>query len=143
MNEVDANANNDADNRSRPIATLSTHILDSVRGGDAVGVRVALHRIGDDGARSLLFEARTDADGRLRQSIALDGDDDARYELVFHVAEYFDKCFDERFADRESPNAPRQSPLRETAVRLAMPDPNGAYHLPMMIAPHSCALWCA
>jgi len=42
---------------------LSTHVLDTVKGRPAPGVRIALHEIGGS-ARALLKETVTNADGR-------------------------------------------------------------------------------
>ncbi|HAF42710.1 MAG TPA: hydroxyisourate hydrolase [Sphingobium sp.] len=63
--------------------SLSTHILDTMHGQPAAGVTVSLW-LGDD----LLFEGRTDADGRcpaLRDLALVAG----RYRLSFAIGDYF------------------------------------------------------
>ena len=119
------------------MATLTTHVLDSMNGIHAAGVGVTLHRISPSGERSLLFKAVTDADGRLRESLALEpADAGVTCELVFQVADYF-----ARFA--ETPSSGDAGILREAVFRFRLPDPDGACHVPIMMAPNSYSLWCS
>ena len=65
------------------MSSLSTHVLDTVSGRPAAGVRLRLF----SGA-SVLFEGQTDADGRcpaLRE-LTLEG---GQYRLEFEIAAYF------------------------------------------------------
>ena len=55
---------------------ISTHVLDTARGGPAVGVRVELYR-GDE----LLASRDTDAEGRIRELADVEP---GVYRLVFH-----------------------------------------------------------
>jgi 5-hydroxyisourate hydrolase len=55
---------------------ISTHVLDTARGGPAVGVRVELYR-GDE----LVASRETDADGRIRELAEVEP---GVYRLVFH-----------------------------------------------------------
>ena len=55
---------------------ISTHVLDTARGGPAVGVRVELYR-GDE----LVASRETDADGRVRDLADVEP---GVYRLVFH-----------------------------------------------------------
>ena len=55
---------------------ISTHVLDTARGGPAAGVRVELF-LGDD----LVAARETDADGRVRDLADVDP---GVYRLVFH-----------------------------------------------------------
>ena len=52
------------------MATLTTHTLNSVDGTHAGQVGVSLFRVTPDGTRLTVFEAATDAGGRLSQRIA-------------------------------------------------------------------------
>src|SRR5262245_5190478 len=72
---------------NRDMGRLTTHVLDTSSGKPAAGVRVVLHR---DGDQAVVAEARTNADGRLDQPL-LDGGafKTGRYELTFHVGDYF------------------------------------------------------
>jgi len=46
--------------------TISTHVLDTVKGQPADGVHVTLYRILDDGRALRITQALTDHDGRVR-----------------------------------------------------------------------------
>jgi 5-hydroxyisourate hydrolase len=55
---------------------ISTHVLDTSRGGPAAGVRVELYRDGE-----LVASRETDADGRIRDLADVEP---GIYRLVFH-----------------------------------------------------------
>ena len=121
------------------MATLTTHILDSVNGTHAAGVGVALYRVDSSGERTTLFNAATDSGGRLRQVIEMGAAPDAAdagvtCELVFQVADYF---------ARQPAMGVGAGILREAVFRFSLPDPDGAYHIPMMMAPNSYSVWCS
>jgi 5-hydroxyisourate hydrolase len=115
------------------MATLSTHTLNSVDGTHAAHVGVSLFRITPDGTRRPVFEAATDAGGRLTQRIApADVDNTADYELVFQTGAYF---------------AARALPLtglriqKAVVIRFCMPDSEAAYHMPLVMAPNGYSVW--
>ncbi len=115
------------------MATLTTHTLNSVDGTHAGQVGVSLFRVTPDGSRLPVFEAATDAGGRLNQHIApADVDSTADYELVFQTGAYF---------------ATRGLPLtglriqKEVVIRFCMPDPEAAYHMPLVMAPNGYSVW--
>jgi 5-hydroxyisourate hydrolase len=90
-------------------ASLSTHVLDTERGGPALGVRVELHREGE-----LIAEGQTDADGRiadLGQSLH-----PGVYRLVFHPPSPFFRRV-------------------ELEVELA----EGHTHVPLLVSSYACA----
>jgi len=77
--------------------------------------------------------AATDAGGRLSQRIAREEvDSTADYELVFQTGAYF---------------ATRGLPLiglriqKEVVIRFCMPDPDAAYHMPLVMAPNGYSVW--
>ncbi len=85
-----------------PVTTgrLSTHVLDTVAGRPAPGVRITLHEIGAS-ARALLKETVTNADGRTDAPL-ISGEPlrIGTYELTFHMGDYFGKRgFPRRRAD--------------------------------------------
>lgn len=92
--------------------TISTHVLDTGRGEPARGVTVELFR-GDD----LVASGKTDDDGRIAQ---LAGDElgPGAYRLVF----------------------PPSSPFfRRVEVEVELGP--GHYHVPLLLAPYSCAIY--
>ena len=105
---------------------LSTHVLDVVNGRPARGVRIELHRLGADGARERLADVVTNADGRTDAPLlAGEAFTAGRYELVFHVGDYFR-------AQRTSAAEPPF--LDEVPVRFAMAEPHGHYHVPLLVS---------
>src|SRR5258706_11095520 len=102
---------------------LSTHVLDTVTGKPAAGVRIdlALH---DGAGYRTLKTVRTNADGRTDEPL-LSGDalKAARYELTFHVAEYFST------RDLGQTNPPFLDPV---PLRFGTADPQGPYHVPQL-----------
>src|SRR5258705_11209265 len=68
---------------------LTTHVLDTASGVPAHGMRVELHDLAESSAAALA-EFRTSADGRGPTALlGVDAVRVGRYELRFHVAEYF------------------------------------------------------
>ena len=115
------------------MATLTTHTLNSVDGTHAGQVGVSLARVAPDGSRVLVFSKHTDAGGRLSERIdSAQVDTAADYELVFQSAAYF---------------ATRGLVLQglriqnEVVVRFRMPDPDAAYHMPLVMAPNGFSVW--
>ncbi|MDD9857562.1 MAG: hydroxyisourate hydrolase [Gammaproteobacteria bacterium] len=121
------------------MATLTTHVLDSLSGTHAAGLGVTLYRIEPAGGRTALFNAVTDAGGRLHKTVEVNAaHTGATCELVFQTADYFAR-------QSALPGVVTAHPgiLREAALRFVMPDPDGAYHIPMMLAPSSVSVWCS
>jgi 5-hydroxyisourate hydrolase len=95
-------------------ASLSTHVLDTVRGRPAAGIEIELVRL-DGEARAVLHTEVADADGRFDFGAV----DAGEYELVFAVGGYFGEA---AFLDRV--------PVR---FRVA----GGHYHVPLLVSPWS------
>lgn len=112
------------------MATVSSHILDSVSGNHAAGLRSQLFRLAGESGRQLLFDVETDAEGRIAENIALGDTAGAEFELVLHARDYF--------AARGQGG---DSPLARVVIRFVMQDDNRRYHLPVMLAPHSYSAW--
>ena len=106
---------------------LTTHILDTANGRPAAGVSVELYALGQDGQRMLLKTAVTNADGRADspmlgpREIAV-----GRYELVFHVGDYFARMGN-KVADPPF--------LQQVPVQFAIAEPDAHYHVPLLVAP--------
>jgi 5-hydroxyisourate hydrolase len=109
------------------MARVSTHVLDTMRGVPAAGVRVELHVV-RDGTRHRLASATTNADGRTDAPL-LSGDrlETGIYELTFHAGDYF------RRAGMELPKPPF---LDEVLIRVGIADAAGSYHVPLLLAPY-------
>jgi 5-hydroxyisourate hydrolase len=111
---------------SPPTAALTTHALDIMHGRPAAGLRVDFFRWQAEEyrpSRTLL----TNRHGRTDEPF-LDGASMARgrYQLLFHVGDYFAALGvvlpAPRFFDR-------------VPVRFAIADPRTDYHVPILVAP--------
>ena len=73
------------------IGLLTTHVLDTMHGIPARGMRIDLRMMHGDHTHQLL-STHTGVDGRAEQPL-LDGDrfHPGPYELVFHVGQYFER----------------------------------------------------
>lgn len=96
--------------------TISTHILDTGAGQPAVGIRVTLARLADDGAPIPAGEGITDADGRIR-ALALGPLVAGDHILTFHL-------------DGASPF------FRRVTLELRIDDVTRSYHVPLLLAPY-------
>jgi 5-hydroxyisourate hydrolase len=103
---------------------LTTHVLDTACGRPAAGVRVVLRR---DGESAALAEGRTNADGRMDRPL-LEGAAFApgRYELTFHVGDYFRT----QVASLADPPFLDIIPLRFTIAE------DSHYHVPLLVSPY-------
>jgi 5-hydroxyisourate hydrolase len=107
---------------------LTTHVLDTVNGKPAMGMRVELHRLDGPGTKSKLGEATTNDDGRLPQPL-LSGDSmqPGKYRLLFHVGDYF--------ASRS--NADARKFLDVVPILFTIDDAVANYHVPLLVSPWS------
>lgn len=107
---------------------LSTHVLDTVRGRPAIGVRIELARIEGD-RRIPLAETRTNADGRTDAPLVAGAAFVAgEYEIVFHIGEHF------RASGATSANP---AFLERVPVRFFIADAAQHYHVPLQCSPWS------
>ena len=117
------------------MATISTHTLNSVDGTHADCLTLRVLRIGADGKRTLILAGETDAGGRFVHDLTGDEiDTNAEYELELDVADYFQR---KGIADAQD------RALNVAVIRFRMPDVQGKYHMPFMLAPHSYSVWMA
>lgn len=99
-------------------ATISTHVLNGADGTHSGGVAVRLINL-TTGAT--LFEEKTDSGGRLSRQVDLTGLNSMdRYELSFVT---------------------RAGAMEEIALRFVMPDPEGRYHMPVILSPNAASFW--
>lgn len=112
------------------MAVLSSHLLNGVDGKHAGEVTVTLMRIAADGKRSVVFEDQSDQAGRFQRKVMVAID--AGYEMVIASGNYF--------AGRDIPVTNKQI-LSEIVIRFSMPDPDGRYHIPIIMSPNSYSCW--
>jgi 5-hydroxyisourate hydrolase len=105
------------------MARISTHVLDTSRGQPAQNVVIDLHF-----CAKLVKTAVTNIDGRTDQPlVSTDRLETGIYELTFHAGDYFR-------ALGVTLTAPPF--LDEVVVRFGVNDPNGNYHVPLLLSPY-------
>jgi 5-hydroxyisourate hydrolase len=94
--------------------TISTHVLDTSRGVPARGVRVELFR-----GSTMVSAQDTNDDGRIADLVGGTFVAGA-YRLVFHVPSPF---------------------FKKMEVEFVIDDTSRHYHIPLLVAPYSCATY--
>jgi hydroxyisourate hydrolase len=108
-----------------PVRDLTTHVLDTSRGRPAAGLRVDFAEVAADGTTRPIKTVVTDANGRARL-LPEGGLRVGRFELMFHVADYF------RGAGTTLPDPPFYDRI---PVRFAIAEPERRYHVPLLVSP--------
>ena len=110
------------------MARLTTHVLDGSRGAPAPNVAIDLHFL-RNGVRRHIRTVATNQDGRTDEPLLSGGSiEPGVYELTFHAGDYF------RRSGVEITDPPF---LDEVVVRFGLADPEGNYHLPLLLSPYS------
>jgi 5-hydroxyisourate hydrolase len=107
---------------------LSTHALDTYTGKQAAGIRIDLYAV-DGETRKLIKTVRANDEGRVTENLLNDADlKVGRYEIVFHVAEYYKRM-----------GVAQTNPefLDVVPIRVAIYDAQLRYHIPLYFSPWS------
>jgi 5-hydroxyisourate hydrolase len=108
------------------MATLSSHLLNSVNGTHASGVKVIINQINSSGEKVIFFESKTDNGGRILKDFDLSTNDcNCDYEMVCKTADYFSE----------------KKIVSEIIIKFRMEDPKKKYHLPIIISPNGYSIW--
>jgi 5-hydroxyisourate hydrolase len=109
---------------------LTTHVLDTARGCPAADVAIELWLVEPRSAqKTLLKTTRTNQDGRTDAPLLTDGEvQQALYELVFEVGEYFTQSLD---------SLPLPLFLDRIPIQFGIADPGSHYHVPLLVSPWS------
>jgi 2-oxo-4-hydroxy-4-carboxy-5-ureidoimidazoline decarboxylase len=123
----------EASDRLKVHGRLSTHVLDTRIGRPAAGVPVELLQLSADGESRSIVRMVTNADGRTdRPLIGGQPVPIGRYELRFHVGGYFAGLG----------GAPADPPFLDVVpVQFAVAEPEGHYHVPLLVTPWSYATY--
>ncbi|MEM7130783.1 MAG: hydroxyisourate hydrolase [Chloroflexota bacterium] len=114
------------------MATISSHVLDSIVGTHASGIRIACVKLTET-SREPLFDVIANEEGRIAESVeTASADGNTQYELVFHTAAYF---------DAQPATPPARQIMTEVVVRFTIPEPDEKIHIPLVLSPHSYSLW--
>ena len=108
------------------VARLTTHVLDTMHGTPASGMRFDLLMLHGDHSHHLLTSS-TNADGRAEKPL-VEGDHFhlGAYELIFHVGPYFEQLG----VDLETPF------LDLVPVRFVISEMEH-YHVPLLVSPYA------
>ncbi|GIX23171.1 MULTISPECIES: hydroxyisourate hydrolase [Caldimonas] len=112
---------------------LSTHVLDTMHGCPAAGMKVTLQRITEQGAQALKsitlnHDGRNDGGALLEAASMRPG----RYRLSFEVAAYF---------RAKGVALPEPAFLDVVSVDFGIADAAARYHVPLLVSPWSYATY--
>lgn len=111
---------------------LTTHVLDTHSGIPAAGVRIELRAL-TTGEPQLLGIFVTNDNGRCAEALLEDdGFQQGRYELTYHVADYF-RSRGVALADPAF--------IEEAIVRIGIANPSQHYHVPLLVTPWSYSVY--
>jgi len=118
-----------APDRLKVAGALTTHVLDTQRGGPAAGVAIELVEVAASGATRPIKRTVTNADGRTNGPLIAGGPVPiAEYELRFAVGAYFAGL-----------GVPLADPpfLNVVPLRFSVAEPESHYHVPLLVTPWS------
>tara|TARA_B100001778_G_C18302082_1_gene500308 strand:- start:134 stop:475 length:342 start_codon:yes stop_codon:yes gene_type:complete len=103
---------------------LTTHALDTYSGKPGKGMKVDVYLILDK--REKIKSIVLNNDGRSGEAL-VDPIKMGKYELVFHVGEYF-----KNIVELDNPNF-----LNEVSIKFGISNPKEKYHVPLLFTPWS------
>ena len=101
--------------------TVSTHVLDQVRGAPAQGVPVVMERLDDADGWILVTTGSTDTDGRIRELLPTGSEGIGTFRLVFGTGEWFETQGTVAF-------------YPSVSIQFVVTEP-GHYHVPRLLSP--------
>jgi 5-hydroxyisourate hydrolase len=109
---------------------LSTHVLDTMHGCPAAGMRVTLEALAADGSARTIRTLTLNGDGRNDGGPLLNTETMAagRYRLTFAVAAYF---------RAKGVDLPEPAFLDVVPLEFGIADAAGHYHVPLLVSPWS------
>jgi 5-hydroxyisourate hydrolase len=117
--------------RSGPAAAapgLTTHMLDTVNGKPAEGVRIDFSVLAGE-AYQFIRTVHTNSDGRNEEPLLTpDTVKAGQYQLIFHIAEYFTK---------QGTVLPDPPFLDKAIIQFGISDTTSHYHVPLLASPWS------
>ena len=107
---------------------LSTHVLDTMNGCPAAGMRVTLEALDGNGGARTIKTLTLNSDGRNDGGPLLNAETMAvgRYRLTFAVAAYFRE---------KGVSLPEPAFLDSVPLEFGIADAHGHYHVPLLVSP--------
>jgi len=112
------------------MAIISSHILDSLAGDHARGIRIDCRHLSGDGDREVLFNSLASAEGRIKEQIDLPAGEEV--ELSVYSRDYFESRHDIHEENQI---------VSIAVIRLVLSGPSDIHHVPIMLSPHSYSIW--
>ena len=109
---------------------ISTHVLNSVDGSHAAGVKVECLGYTNAGWCSVLFSGLTDEGGRLSADITMPEAVFEHFALEFHSGDYF-----------AARGLGAGALVSSVQFRIRLQPGETRHHLPVIAAPHGCSAW--
>ena len=108
---------------------LSTHVLDTMHGRPAAGMRIELLEARADGGWAHLADLATNADGRTDAPLLAGAAfHTGRFQLRFHLAAYFRGL---------GVALPEPAFLEHVPIHFGIAEPEGDYHVPLLCSPYA------
>ena len=106
---------------------LTTHVLDTMHGKPAAGVKIELYSL--SGERALIKSILTNMDGRCDEPVLENSEMvQGEWELIFYIGEYFAGLNIE---------SGKTAFLNDVPVRFGIDDVEQHYHVPLLVSPWS------
>ena len=112
------------------MAVLTSHLLSGLDGTHASGISVSLFQMKSTGSFTKVLSKITDQGGRF--SAEFEAEANGRYELVLSIDNYFSTGKTEKSNSRI---------ISDIVIRFVTNDPDGKYHIPIIISPNSYSCW--
>ena len=112
------------------MALLTSHLLNGIDGTHASGVSVSLIHVNDKNNPEEIFSTVTDQRGRFSEEFGAKAE--GQYDLIVKIGEYFNRDHD-KVSDI--------CVVSDVVIRFNTNDPNGQYHIPIIISPNSYSCW--
>ena len=108
------------------MATLSSHLLNSVNGTHASNVDIIIYQIKSNGEKKIFCKTKTDDGGRVLKEFNLSDDDcKSEYEMICKTGDYFSE----------------KKIVSEIIIKFKMADPDKKYHIPIIVSPNGYSIW--
>jgi len=112
------------------MALLTSHLLNGQDGTHASGVSISLIQLNNKSSPEEIFSTVTDQSGRF--SAEFKAEATSHYELVVKIKDYF-YSYNKKKSDA--------CVISDIVIRFITNDPNGQYHIPIIISPNSYSCW--
>ena len=112
------------------MAVLTSHLLSGLDGTHASGISVSLFQVKSTGSSTKVFSKITDQGGRFSEEFKAEAN--GQYELVVSIDNFFSAGRTEKS---------NSLVISDIVIRFFTNDPDGKYHIPIIISPNSYSCW--